>query len=223
MVPPVGPCLMKPLFEPMTTCDLWLHTKDSFYFGCHVCLAIQWTLCPLIQYLQFLKDKVIVLLPKMISHYHLSQPIILPTFVQNSSSSLERKLHILDVQRALGFYISRTSSFCSFPKMFVCYSSPAKRSSVSTHHFSCWVVLTVELSYQLAKCRCHNQLMLILRELSWLLQPFSKPLPEVCRSATWSQPSTFVHNYRTEIHDKTSTAFGRAVISTSLVWHHSFW
>ena len=63
-------------------------------------------------YLQMHPDNVILyldiaFLSKVVSDFHINQPIVLPTF-PSPSMPLERKLHTLDVRRALAFYLHRT-------------------------------------------------------------------------------------------------------------------
>ena len=50
---------------------------------------------------------------------------------------------MLDVRKALTFYILWTASFRSTPRLIVCYDTLAKRSPVSSQCFSCWMVSTM--------------------------------------------------------------------------------
>ena len=103
------------------TCNLSLLTFKTTFLLAVIFAHRASELCALHHdplYLQFFKDKVIMypdtaFLLKVISHYHLSQPIVLPTFIPITFSPLERDLHTLDVHRALAF-IPR-GLLCSFP------------------------------------------------------------------------------------------------------------
>ena len=67
-------------------------------------------------YLQFHLGKAtlypdVSFLPKVVSDFHLTQPIVLPTFFPSPSSALEQLLHNFDIKRSLAFYISHTKDF----------------------------------------------------------------------------------------------------------------
>ena len=90
------------------------------------CLATELTALPCnLPYVIFSQDKValntdITFLPKMASHFHMSQPIF-PTFYPSPQNDLESSLHSLDIRRALAFYLDRTKDFRHTNRLFVCY------------------------------------------------------------------------------------------------------
>lgn len=71
------------------------------------------------------KDKVslplhLKFLPKVVSRFHLNQPIHLPVFFPKlHASSAEQRLHSLDVRRALAIYLQRTKPFQKSLRLFV--------------------------------------------------------------------------------------------------------
>ena len=111
-------------------------------------------------YLQFHPDKVtlypdVSFLPKVMSEFHLNQPLVLPSLFPSLTSHLELMLYTLDVRHSLAFYVSRTKSFwkstCLFICcLFICYHSPCKSSPASAQTLSWWIVQAVALSYELA-------------------------------------------------------------------------
>ena len=58
-------------------------------------------------------------LPKVVSEFHVNEPIVLPTFFPSPTTPVERKLHSLDVRRALAFYLHRTKSIRRSQHLFM--------------------------------------------------------------------------------------------------------
>ncbi|XP_078246058.1 uncharacterized protein LOC140704554 [Pogona vitticeps] len=218
--------LMKHPFEPMSSCDLkFLSLKTLFLVAITSArraseLAALRSDSP---YLQFYKDKVVLFpdisfLPKVVSEFHLNQPISLPTLFSDPSSDIERMLHSLDVKRALSYYISRTRDFRASHKLFLCYYGSRKGSAASAPALSRWLVSTVVLAYQLSKkdvpegIRGHSTRSMATSTA--LLRGVD--LPDICRAATWSKVSTFVTHYRLDLRAKKETSFGRAVLTSVL-------
>ncbi|KAJ7317023.1 hypothetical protein JRQ81_003185 [Phrynocephalus forsythii] len=118
-------------FEPMATCELLLLTFKMAFLLAITLARRAGELCALQcdpPYLQFYKDKVLAypdisFLPKVVSSFHLSLPISLPTFFLNPTTPLERHLHSLDVRHSLAFYTSRISPFTSTQKLQTASSS----------------------------------------------------------------------------------------------------
>ncbi|XP_078240665.1 uncharacterized protein LOC144586384 [Pogona vitticeps] len=218
--------LMKHPFEPMSSCDLkFLSLKTLFLVAITSArraseLAALRSDSP---YLQFYKDKVVLFpdvsfLPKVVSEFHLNQPISLPTLFSDPSSDIERMLHSLDVKRALSYYVSRTKDFRASHKLFLCYYGSRKGSAASSPALSRWLVSTVVLAYQLSKkdvpegIRGHSTRSMATSTA--LLRGVD--IPDICRAATWSKVSTFVTHYRLDLRAKKETSFGRAVLTSVL-------
>ncbi|XP_060109251.1 immunoglobulin gamma-1 heavy chain-like [Heteronotia binoei] len=90
-------------------------------------------------------------LPKVPSQFHLNLEVCLPTFFPNPSSDEERRLHSLDVRRALLFYLKRSKAFRRDQQLFVSYTSPRLGSRISSQRFSKWLTETIKTCYLLAK------------------------------------------------------------------------
>uniref|UniRef100_A0ABM5GNR7 Core-binding (CB) domain-containing protein n=1 Tax=Pogona vitticeps TaxID=103695 RepID=A0ABM5GNR7_9SAUR len=218
--------LMKHPFEPMSSCGLKFLSLKTLFLVAITSARRASELAALRSdppYLQFYKDKVVLFpdisfLPKVVSDFHLNQPISLPTLFSDPSSDIERMLHSLDVKRALSYYISRTKDFRASPKLFLCYYGSRKGSAASAPALSRWLVSTVVLAYQLSKkdvpegIRGHSTRSMATSTA--LLRGVD--LPDICRAATWSKVSTFVTHYRLDLRAKKETSFGRAVLTSVL-------
>ena len=157
-------------------------------------------------------------LPKVVSEFHLNQPLSLPTLFPQPSSDVERMLHTLDVRRALAFYVSRTKDLRASNRLFVCHSGckrglPAARSTLSR-----WIVSTISLAYELhhkpPPLGLHAHSTRAVASSTALLRGVD--VPDICRAATWSTPSTFITHYRLDLRAKKETTFGRAVLTSLL-------
>ncbi|KAJ7332628.1 hypothetical protein JRQ81_014808 [Phrynocephalus forsythii] len=174
-------------------------------------------------FLQFHPEKVTLypdmsFLPKVVSHFHLSQPLVLPTYFPSPSMEVEKTLHTLDVQKALLFYTSRTSSIRRSPRLFIHVSGTAVGTPVTAQTISRWIIEAIHLAYQLsgtslpASPRGHS--MRAVASSSAFLK--GVPLSDICKAATWSTSSTFTQHYKLDVRARADTAFGRAVLSYSL-------
>nr|XP_060615224.1 uncharacterized protein LOC132765067 [Anolis sagrei ordinatus] len=170
-------------------------------------------------YIRFHEDKVVLrtdvtFLPKVVSQFHMSQDITLPSFFPNPTSQLEVSLHSLDVKRALSFYIHRTASYRRSPRLFLKYREDTMGHPVTSQRLSSWIISTIRLAYQLAgkepplHIKAHST-----RSVS-ASQAFLRgiPLDQICKAATWSTPSTFASHYKLDLAAKKDAAFGRAVL-----------
>ena len=118
--------LTKPPFEPIDTCNEKLLSLKIVFLVAITSAKRASELAALrsdAPYLQFHPGKVTLyfdttFLPKVVSDFHMSQPIVLPTLFPSPSTPLERKLHTLDVRQALAFYIDRAKQFQRSPRLF---------------------------------------------------------------------------------------------------------
>ncbi|KAJ7335336.1 hypothetical protein JRQ81_013277 [Phrynocephalus forsythii] len=174
-------------------------------------------------FLQFHLEKVtlypdVSFLLKVVSHFHLSQPLVLPTYFPSPSTDVERMLHTLDVRRALLFYTSRTAPIRRSPRLFIHVMGPAEGTPVTSQTISRWIVETIHLAYRLSGTplpvtpKGHSTR--AIASSSAFLK--GVPLLDICRAATWSTPSTFAQHYKLDIRARAETAFGRAVLSYTL-------
>lgn len=89
-------------------------------------------------------------LPKVASSFHASAKIHLPAFYPHPTSAEERRWHLLDVKRALLFYLSRIKDWRQSPYLFLVHAGPRKGQVVSSQHLARWIMET-KLAYLLAK------------------------------------------------------------------------
>ncbi|XP_078242543.1 uncharacterized protein LOC144587068 [Pogona vitticeps] len=218
--------LVRPPFEPMATCDLKFLSLKTLFLVAITSARRASELAALradSPYLQFFKDKVVLypdvsFLPKVVSDFHVNQPLLLPTLFSEPSSDIERTLHCLDVRRALSFYISRTKDFRKVQRLFLCYYGQRKGTAASTSTLFRWLVSTTSLAYELQ----HKPLPENLRAHSTRAVATSTALlrgvdiPDICRAATWSSVSTFIKHYRLDLRAKNETRFGRAILTSLL-------
>ncbi|XP_078250106.1 uncharacterized protein LOC144589410 [Pogona vitticeps] len=218
--------LMRPPFEPLATCSLKLLSLKVLFLVAITSARRASELAALRAdqpFLQFFNDKVILhtdvsFLPKVVSEFHLNQPLILPTFFSQPANETERMLHSLDVRRALSFYVARTKEFRLSPKLFLCYFGHKKGLPASSSSISRWLVSTISLAYELQHkpppegLRAHSTR--AVASSTALLRGVD--LPDICRTATWSNASTFISHYRLDMRAKRETRFGRAVLASAL-------
>ena len=96
--------LMRPPFEPLATCDLKLLSFKVLFLVAITSARRASELAALRAdqpFLQFFPDKVVLqtdisFLPKVVSAFHLNQPLVLPTLFASPTSDIERMLHTLD-------------------------------------------------------------------------------------------------------------------------------
>ncbi|XP_067326085.1 uncharacterized protein [Anolis sagrei] len=213
-------------YNPMATCEIsYLTWKTAFLVAITSARRVS-EICALRSdepYLRFHKDKVILhtgisFLPKVTSRFHMSQEIVLPAFFQSPTTSLERGLHMLDVRRALAFYLSRTKDVRKTPRLFVKYRRDSCSLPVSSQRLSSWVVSVIKLAYHKSGRELPNGVKGHSTRAVSTTAAFWKgvPLDAICRAATWSTPSTFVTNYKLDLMAKKDAEFGRAVLFSAV-------
>ena len=124
-------------------------------------------------------------LPKVISDFHVNQPLILPTLFSNPSSDVEHMLHSLNICCTLAFYISRTKEFHTYPRFFVCFHGPQKGSPASSHTVLRWLV-SITLAYDLAgkippEVLKKHSMRTMTTSMAWLR---GVEVPDICQAAT---------------------------------------
>ncbi|XP_078239075.1 12S rRNA N(4)-cytidine methyltransferase METTL15 isoform X1 [Pogona vitticeps] len=174
-------------------------------------------------FIQFHSDKVtlyfdVSFLPKVVSDFHLNQPIILLCFFKSPSSPLEHMLHTLDVRHALAFYVERTKSIRKSSKLFLCFHGPNKGHPASSQSIARWIVQSISLAYSLSEKTPPQHLTAHSARALSTSTAFhcGTEVPDICHAATWSTPATFVKHYWLDVRACQDAAFGRDVLSSFL-------
>nr|XP_060627676.1 mediator of RNA polymerase II transcription subunit 19 isoform X1 [Anolis sagrei ordinatus] len=218
--------LTKPPFEPLATTHLsYLSWKTAFLVAITSARRAS-ELCALRvdpPYFRLHKDKVVLqtdvaFLPKVSSFFHMSQEIILPSFFQCPSTPMERTLHLLDVRRALAYYVDRTTSLRKTPRLFIKYRKDMEGLPVSSQRFSSWNVSTIKLCYHLSGKNLPLQVKGHSTRVMSTTTAFMRgvPLEVICRAAIWTNPLSFVSHYKLDIASKRDADFGRAVLFSAV-------
>ncbi|KAF7246065.1 Solute carrier family 22 member 23 [Varanus komodoensis] len=109
-------------------------------------------ICPFLMMLLYWLDMVVLwlnqmFLPKVMSHFHLNQDIVLLAFFPALSNPIELSLHTLDMCRALTFY----QSFCQFQRFFASYGGWSRESLrwlMATQQFEAAKKLILHLTHR---------------------------------------------------------------------------
>lgn len=216
--------LMQPPFEPMATTSEWLLTlKTAFLTDITSCRRVSELAALRVDppYLKFHPDKVtltvdVSFLPKVVSFPH-HTTYCSPYLFPSPNSALERSLHSLDAHHELAFYVHCTKPFRKHDRIFVATHGPTRGAAVASQTISKWIVRTIRLAYELD----HKPLPQGVRVHSMRAVPTSTALrgasiPDICRVATWSAPSTFASLYRMDVRAGTESSFGGSVLTSIL-------
>ncbi|XP_039176188.1 uncharacterized protein LOC120297529 [Crotalus tigris] len=221
--------LVSSLFEPIDTCLFkQLSMKVAFLVAVtsakriselHA-LSVRKDLCI------FHNDRVTLRLdpsfvPKVNSLYHRSQEIILPDFCPNPSNDIEMQWNKLDVHRALHCYIQRTSSSVCVLKseaLFVSFHPSSLGQKVSSSTIGRWIRACISLAYQTRSLQAPRHITAhstrgAATSAVWVTQAC---IEEICRAATWSSPSSFVHHYKMDKYASSTASFGCRVLEHTL-------
>ncbi|XP_058014842.1 uncharacterized protein LOC131185882 [Ahaetulla prasina] len=180
-------------------------------------LSIRQDLCT------FLNDRVVLrldptFLPKVNSQFHRSQEVVLPNFCPSPRHNLERLWHTLDVRRALKIYIERTSSFRKTEALFVSFQPLSLGQKVTKSVLARWIRAAIATAYESQSLPIPRRITAhstrsAASSAAWGAQA---SIEEICRAATWSNPSSFIRHYRVDSYASADAAFGRRVLQTVL-------
>ncbi|XP_074850272.1 uncharacterized protein LOC142013107 [Carettochelys insculpta] len=156
--------------------------------------------------------------PKVSSEFHLNEPIVLPSFYPKPHrSSKEAHLHLLDVRRALAFYIDRTKSFLKTDRLLVSLAPRSKGEGLSSQRISKQIVSCIKMCYKLRKTallappRAHST-----RAVAASTAFFKGiALKDIRRAATWSSYDTFAKHYALHRVFEEDTRLSTAVLSSA--------
>ncbi|XP_041425389.1 uncharacterized protein LOC121395599 [Xenopus laevis] len=214
--------LLDPPFEPLgTVSEQWLTWKVVFLVAISSTRRVSelGALSCDPAFLVFHKDKAVLrtlpsFLPKVVSSFHINQEIVLPSLCPDPKNDKERRLHGLDVVRALRWYIQRSKDFRLSQNLFVLPSGARRGLAASKASIARWLRETIRQAY-LAKgksppegVRAHSTRSV---GASWAWRN-SASLDQICRAATWSSVHTFTKFYKIDTFSSAEAAFGRKVL-----------
>ncbi|XP_074849028.1 uncharacterized protein LOC142012530 isoform X1 [Carettochelys insculpta] len=141
--------------------------------------------------------------PKVSSEFHINEPIVLPSFYPKpDNSNKEARLHLLDVRRALAFYIDRTKSFRKTDRLLVSLAPKSKGECLSSQRISKHIVSCIKMCYELKKTpllatpRAHSTRVVVAAAAAASTAFFKGvALKDICRASTWSSCDTFAKHY----------------------------
>lgn len=165
-----------------------------------------------------LEDRVILrqdplYLPKVTSHFHRSQEIVLPSFCDNPKNK-ERHSHLLDVRQCLLTYLERVGEFRKSNHLLVLFSGQKKGGQASSKTVARWIRQAIALAYEKSgspvqvHLRAHSTRLLA---ASWA-EKVGASMEKICRAATWTSQNTFLGRYRVELLSPQYLAFDRKVL-----------
>lgn len=160
------PRLMGLLLEPLASCSLLdLSLKVAFLVAITSARSVELRiLMSRHPYTIFFRDKVCLhphpkFLPKMVSSFHINQPIYMPILCPKQHMSREEEyLHTLDVRRALAFYLDRPRHFYKSSQLFIAIADRVRGQSVSTQRISSWIASGIRVCYDLANVTPSNRI-----------------------------------------------------------------
>ncbi|XP_040297230.1 uncharacterized protein LOC121008634 [Bufo bufo] len=210
-------------FEPLDSIHIrWLTIKTIFL----VAITSARRVCELqalsIQepFLAIFEDKLIfkldpTFLPKVVSTFHRSQDIVLPSFCDDPKNDQEITYHTLDVRRAVLKYLEATSLWRKDKNLFVQFSGPNKGKKAAKSSISRWIKMAISEAYKAqgkdvpASLKAHSTRGMA---ASWA-EKASASLQQICRAATWKRVHTFTKHYRLDVAANDDLRFGRKVLS----------
>ncbi|XP_041425895.1 uncharacterized protein LOC121395697 [Xenopus laevis] len=147
--------LLDPPFEPLASVsDDWLTRKVVFLVAISSARRVS-ELCALScdpPFLVFHRDKAVLrtvpsFLPKVVTSFHINQEIVVPSLCPDPKNDKERRLHGLDVVRALRWYLDRSKSFRRSQSLFVLPTGTRRGLAASKSSIARWLRETIAKAY----------------------------------------------------------------------------
>lgn len=171
-------------------------------------------------YLTVLEDRIILktqpsFLPKVVSSFHCQQEIVLPSFCSNPSSAKEREYHSLDVRRCVLQYLQTSQAFRKDDHLLLQFQGVNKGLKASKITIARWIKMTISTCYGIRNIpppqsiRAHSTRAVA---TSWA-ELANVSIEQICKAATWANPSTFFRHYRLDVAANMDLSFGRRVLS----------
>ncbi|XP_040179243.1 uncharacterized protein LOC120913408 [Rana temporaria] len=168
-------------------------------------------------FLLIFEDRIILktdpsFLPKVVSKFHRTQDIVLPSFCSTSSSEVASP-NSLDVRRCLLIYLEASKIFRKSDSLFVNFSGSKKGQKASKSSIARWIRMAIGKAYELQGkqapfVKAHSTRAV---SSSWAERAGASP-EEICKAATWSSYTTFAKHYRLDLMSEKDQAFGRRVL-----------
>uniref|UniRef100_A0A803JTY8 Tyr recombinase domain-containing protein n=1 Tax=Xenopus tropicalis TaxID=8364 RepID=A0A803JTY8_XENTR len=156
-------------------------------------------------------------LPKVVSSFHLNEPINLPSFHPESSTSNEELFRNLDVRDCLETYIIRTQPIREAKNLFVVPAGSYKGQAATTRTIGRWIVIAIVTAYKEQGSpmpegvRAHST-----RGMATSWAAAAQAAPEsICKAATWSSSNTFLRHYRLDVLSYNESLFGQKVLQAA--------
>lgn len=126
------------------------------------------------------------------------------TFTRHQVLQKKCLLHILDVKRALLFYLDRTKVPNRAQNLSVSYPPPHQELLISSQRLSLWIMATIVLSYSLERMLRPQSLTV---HSAWAMAASTAfldgvPLPDIYTAAIWSSCNTFIKHYAIDVRAK---------------------
>ncbi|XP_069833017.1 uncharacterized protein [Dendropsophus ebraccatus] len=149
-------------------------------------------------YMSIREDRVILspdpaFLPKVVSDFHRSQEVVLPSFCPNPSNEGESRFHCLDVRRCLIHYLQNTEQWRLSNNILILFQGKNRGKAASAQVIAKWIKNTISSAYITAGIEvpsgfgAHSTRSVA---TSWA-ERASVSIEQICRAATWSSPHTF--------------------------------
>lgn len=157
-------------------------------------------------------------LQKVVSEFHLNQDLVVPSLCPQPKNPIERRLHHLDVVRALSSYIQATKEIRKTAALFVIPNGPRLGAKASKAALAKWIRSTIIRTYAVKgkpppiQVRAHSTRSL---STSWAIR-HQASAEQICRAATWASLHTFTRFYRLHTHASAEAGFGRKVLQTAV-------
>ncbi|KAJ7322152.1 hypothetical protein JRQ81_018439 [Phrynocephalus forsythii] len=100
-------------------------------------------------------------------------------------------------------------------RLFICHHPVAAGRPVSSQRFARWIIQVITLAYEMANKPLPGPIKAHSTRAMSSSAAFLKgvPLENICQAATWTTPETFGNHYRLDTRMRSSSAFGKAVLS----------
>lgn len=217
-------CLTKPPFEPIGEIPIKLLTYKTILLVAITSarrIGELQALSSKSPYMSILDDRIVIrpdpaFLPKVVSEFHRSQSVVLPSFCQNPKNQKEEEYHTLDVHRCVLKYLEAMAAWRIDSNLFISFSGATKGKKVSSSTIARWLKQTISISYELLgedppmNLKAHSTRAI---STSWA-EYNNATTDQICRAAVWSSVDTFFRHYRLDVSMGADLAFGRKVLQS---------